>query len=198
VRGRLESTAGFTLIELIVVMTMLSIVLGVVVTSFTSALAGEHRSMVKATAEENARMSLNRIRLDIHCATGVNGLNERPGGGWTITLNENNTSDTQCAMLTLAPGSSGVQWCTIPVSENRWRLYRENGLDCDGVNSTFMVDYLVEANPWTLVPCVSRQAEALGVRFYVNVNPNKLLDGYTLQDEIALRNASRQVVCPPT
>jgi len=195
VRGRLRSADGFTLIELLTVMVLLGIILGSVVTSFSSAFAGETRAFAQAQAEENARMALNRIRLDIHCSTGVKGLNANANGGWTITLGESNTVD-QCAQLTLAPGSSGVQWCTIRVSPNRWRLYRENGLvACNGVNSKFMGDNLVLPNPWSSVACVPGRAGALGVQFYVNITPGKPQNGYTLRDEIALRNTTRLAVC---
>jgi len=51
VRGRLRSAAEFTLVELITVMLLLSIILGALATSFTSAIAGEGRAFVRATAE---------------------------------------------------------------------------------------------------------------------------------------------------
>src|SRR5450759_2713897 len=110
----LKSAAGFSLIELLVVMVVLSIILGTLTASFSSAFAGETRAFAQATAEENARMALNRIRLDIHCSTGVptGGLAANANEGWTIKLGESNTLADQCAQLTLAPGSSGVQWCT--------------------------------------------------------------------------------------
>jgi prepilin-type N-terminal cleavage/methylation domain-containing protein len=189
---RLRVSEGFSLIELLVVVAILSIVLGAVAAGFTSALSAEGRSIVRATAEENARMSLARLRLDLHCSSGVNGLNQNADGGWTITLTEDPNA---CPQVWLEPGSIGVQWCTIKVGDRHWRLYRENSLDCDGINSTFMVDYLVEANPWTLIPCSPGRAESLGVRLYVNVTPNKGFDGYALEDEIALRNSVRKAVC---
>ena len=191
-KGRLRSAAGFSLIELLVVMVVLSIILGTLTASFSSAFAGEGRAFAQATAEENARMALNRIRLDIHCSTGASAPFANANEGWTITFEENNTdtANPQCAGLKLAPGSDSVQWCTIKF-ENRWRLHREDGLDdCDGAGSAFMVDYLVKANPWedALDLCGGGRAEARSVRFYVNVTPNKPNNGYKLYDEIALRN----------
>lgn len=50
-REGLRSAAEFTLVELITVMLLLSIILGSVVTSFSSAIAGEERAFVRATAE---------------------------------------------------------------------------------------------------------------------------------------------------
>ena len=70
-KGTLKSAAGFSLIELLVVMVVLSIILGTLTASFSSAFAGEGRAFAQATAEENARMALNRIRIDVHCATSV-------------------------------------------------------------------------------------------------------------------------------
>lgn len=183
-KGTLKSAAGFSLIELLVVMVVLSIILGALTASFSSAFVGEGRAFARAQAEENARMALNRIRLDIHCSTGVSTPVENADGGWTVTLGENSAAG--CAGLT---GSSSVQWCTIRISPNRWRLYRRNDLGCD-VNSMFMIDYLVEANPWAdaLDLCGGGRAEARSVQFFVNVTPNKPNNGYRLYDEIALRN----------
>ena len=174
---------GFTLIELLVVMVVLSIILGTLTASFSSAFAGEGRAFAQATAEENARMALNRIRLDIHCATSVS---TTPDG--LVTLGE----DSACPGL---KGATSVQWCTKKYSDNRWRLHREIDGICDGSGSTFMADYLVTAaedvtvlNPWIRVACGSGRAEALGVQFDVNVTPSKPNNGYKLHDEIALRN----------
>jgi len=192
-RDRLRASAGFTVVEMLVVVIVLAIVLSAVVAGFVSAQTGERRAFVRATAEENTRMSLARLRLDLHCSSGVNGLVQNADGGWTVTLQEDPNA---CPQVKLEPGSIGVQWCTILVSPNRWKLYRENALDCDGVNSTFMVDYMVEANPWRIIPCSPGRAESLGVRLYVNVTPLKPIDGYVLEDEIALRNSTRIAVCP--
>jgi len=183
VKGRLRSAAGFSLIELLVVMVVLSIILGTLTASFSSAFAGEGRAFAQATAEENARMALNRIRLDIHCATSVS---TTPDG--LVTLGE----DSACPGL---KGATSVQWCTKKYSDNRWRLHREIDGICDGSGSTCMADYLVTAaedvtvlNPWIRVACGSGRAEALGVQFDVNVTPSKPNNGYKLHDEIALRN----------
>ena len=50
-RERLKSADEITLIELISVMVLPSIILGAVMTLFTSAFAGEERPFVRATAE---------------------------------------------------------------------------------------------------------------------------------------------------
>ena len=182
-RERLRAADGFSLIELLTVMVVLSIILGVVVGSFTTAFTAQGRAFTKAQAEENARLALNRIRLDVHCATSVS---TTPDG--LVTLGE----DSACPGLN---GATSVQWCTKKYSDNRWRLHREIDGTCDGSGSTFMADYLVtEAedvtvlNPWIRVACGSGRAEALGVQFDVNVTPSKPNNGYKLHDEIALRN----------
>jgi prepilin-type N-terminal cleavage/methylation domain-containing protein len=189
---RLRASGGFTLIELLVVTVILSIVLGAVAVGFTSALTGEGRAISRATGEENARLALARLRLDLHCASGVNGLNENADGGWTITLN---IDPNACPQVSLQENAIGIQWCTVRLGEKRWRLYRENALDCDASHSDFMVDYLVEANPWTLVGCSPGRAEALDVRFHFNPTPDKLVDSYILEDEVALRNSTRKPAC---
>ena len=153
--GRLRRQGGYSLVELIVVLSILGIVLGVLVASFTTGLNHQTDQMRREQAYSIARQALQRMRVDIHCASGA-AVDQNTKGGFTLTLTEtpNPTGATPgppgwCpGVLPSGSSSSGVQWCTIPYpgSTTRWRLFRFLGTAatlCDDANpSTFQVDYL--------------------------------------------------------
>jgi len=113
--------AGYTLFELLVVMAILGVVLVGMTASFAAGLTAESGTVKRVIAQENARLALNRMRVDVHCASAAPAPQENPFGGFTLTLTE---SPNVCPSVTTS--SSGVQWCTIPVAgeTNRWRLFR--------------------------------------------------------------------------
>jgi prepilin-type N-terminal cleavage/methylation domain-containing protein len=150
-RNRLTREHGYTLVELIVVMAIFGLVMAPLATSFANAMVAEASQTRREQAYANARLALQRMRVDVHCASAVTSVAQNAFGGFTLTLTESNDQSPTgwCpAVIPAGSGSSGVQWCTIPVtgSTTRFQLYRflgTNPTDCDGgVDSTFEVDYL--------------------------------------------------------
>jgi prepilin-type N-terminal cleavage/methylation domain-containing protein len=205
--------AGYTLIELLVVLVIMGTVLLGLTTSFAAGLSAEAGAVRRAQAEENARVALNRMRVDIHCASAAPAPQENPYGGFTLTLTE---SPDTCPAVTTT--SSGVQWCTIPFpgSTTRWQLFRFLGTfiaDCDGsAGSSLRVDYVArpdsgwpansatspvpadwEGNLWPDAPtCSTGNLPALAVDMTVSVDPvAHASESYELSDSFALRNALR-------
>jgi prepilin-type N-terminal cleavage/methylation domain-containing protein len=205
IRARLASEAGFTLMELLITLLLMGIVMGAVTTSFASAFTGEARSIAEATNEENARLALHRLRMDIHCASIANGAtpNTNGDGGFTFVLTEvyDQNMGQACpkvALGTEADGSqsSWVAWCTIRVGgvgSQRYKLYRENVRECDGVSSTFMVDYITKPDIWDTQHACSLAGweQYVGVDLVTNLNPNTDVYKYDLHDVIGLRNSDR-------
>jgi prepilin-type N-terminal cleavage/methylation domain-containing protein len=209
----LGGDAGYTLVELVVVMLIMGIVLLGLTTSFAAGLTAETGATRRAEAQANARIALNRMRIDIHCASGAPAPEENPYGGFTLTLTE--TPNT-CPSVTTT--TAGVQWCTIPAagSTTQWQLFRFLGTvltDCDGSSSsTLLVDYISapdagwpsnsgttvtpldwEGNLWPTAPiCGTGNLPAISVDLNVNLDPvNHPTESYELTDSIALRNALR-------
>jgi prepilin-type N-terminal cleavage/methylation domain-containing protein len=197
-RFALAAQKGYTLVELLVVMVVLLIVLAPLTGSFVSALNAQVDQTRRFDAQENARQALDRMRKDIHCAHGVTDPYANDSSGQTLVLTETNVTGTaECPGL-LETNASAVQWCTIPVAgaTNRYQLYRENdpAITCDGTQSTFMVDYLTQADVWGSPTCVPGQYPTVAVTMPVNVDPvNHGSSTYTLRDQIALRNGD---LCP--
>jgi prepilin-type N-terminal cleavage/methylation domain-containing protein len=197
-RSRLRavrSEDGFTLVELLVVIVLMGLILGPLVDSLVTALNAQAQQVNVVNAQEQARLALERMRKDIHCAHSVNPPVANGSGGVTLILNETNTTGiAECPGL-IQQNSSSVQWCTIPVAgaTNRYQLYRENdpNKNCDGVDSTFQVDYITESALWSIPSCTTGDFPTVAVTLPVDVNVGSLdSSSYDLQDQIALRNAS--------
>lgn len=155
--NRARCDGGHTLVELIVVMSILGVVIAPIASSFATGMSQQVIQTRKLQAYANARLALQRMRVDVHCASAVTSVAQNGFGGFTLTLTESNDQSPSgwCpGVIPAGSGSSGVQWCTIPHagSTTRFTLYRFLGLnptDCDGGSgSTFEVDYLA-ATPGT-------------------------------------------------
>lgn len=213
VRVRLREEAGYTLFELLTVVTIMGIVLIGLTTAFAAGVGAEAGTIRRAQAQQNARLALDRMRVDIHCASGVPAPQENPYGGFTLTLTE---SPDVCPAVTTT--SSGVQWCTIPYpgSTTHWQLFRYLGTqlsDCGGGGvSTLLVDYVTsptggwptnsgtsptptdwDGNLWPTTPsCPVGSLPVSAVSMTVNLDPDDHPErAYNLSDSIALRNALR-------
>ena len=167
---RARRADGYTLIELIVVMTILGAVLTPLVGSFTSALRHEADANRREEAYQNARLAIQRMRADIHCAGGnAFSVDQNAYGGFTLTLTEANSGGSGWCPGVIPAGdtSSGLQWCTVPYSGSttRYTLYRFLGTDstdCGGSSaSTFQVGTSPRprsAGRPTPTPCRRRRA----------------------------------------
>ena len=182
------------MIELLVVMVVMLAVLTPLVHSFVSAETAQVDQTRRFDAQENARLALDRMRKDIHCAHGVTDPYVNASGGMTVVLTETNTTgQAECPGI-VQTNASAVQWCTIPVAGaiNRFRLYRENdpSNNCDGSASTFMVDYLIRTDPWASPTCVSGQYADGGSDVCRSTSTRRTTGRARtpLGDEIALRN----------
>src|SRR4051794_9035276 len=71
VRGAVEAQDGFTLPEVLVVVAILGIVLAGLTQLFTSALKAQTDQTRRANAQQDARVALDRLRRDLHCASAL-------------------------------------------------------------------------------------------------------------------------------
>jgi prepilin-type N-terminal cleavage/methylation domain-containing protein len=218
---RLRRADGFTLIELIVVMTILATVMTPLIVSFSTSMKHDVDQTRREQAYANARIALQRLRVDVHCASNtVPQINQNSYGGFTLTLSENHQGqDGWCpGVIPAGDTSSGVQWCTVPKSGSttRFVLYRYIGTDlteCGSTSaSTFQVDYVAitpsgwptnssasgpptgwVGNLWpTAATCVTGNLPTVAFDVNVAVDPvNFPNERYELRDQIAIRNANR-------
>jgi prepilin-type N-terminal cleavage/methylation domain-containing protein len=197
-RGRrLSNERGYALIELIIVMMLLLVVISAVTDGFASATYAEADQTARVSDQQAAREALERMRKDIHCASGastqqiVDPVTGVGTGNYILNL-----TVTAGTCLGVTDSSSGVQWCTSSVggSATRYQLFRTTSGTCNGSNALFELDYVTQASLWSLPTCPSGRLQTVAVDIPVNRDiarrPGRT---YELQDSISLRNS---LPCP--
>jgi prepilin-type N-terminal cleavage/methylation domain-containing protein len=176
VRLRLRGEAGYSLVEMLTVMVIMSIVFSGITQIFVSGSKAQTEQDNRFQAQLATRLAMDKIRKDIHCASDVT-----PYATTSVTLKR--------------PSGCGgdVSWCTVAVSgyTNRYRVYRQLGTTC-GSNGTMIADYLTSANAFpAFAHTVGCQCLAsLQVDFAVS-NKGSTRDAYELTDTVFLRNSTR-------
>ena len=176
-RRRLAAEDGYTLTELLTVLAILGTVLSALTALFVSATRAEVDMNERFRAQQNARLGLNRMRRDIHCARTATGTAvlvtlARPSSG----------AGTYCT-------SGDVSWCTAAVAEGRWGLFRKDGGTCDA-SGVRVADYLVDPNVFGYPPQASGTLATLSVTLRVDIKDDGRA-AYRLEDTITLRKSAR-------
>jgi prepilin-type N-terminal cleavage/methylation domain-containing protein len=171
---------GYTLVEMLTVMAIMGTVMGGITTLFVSGLNAEADQNNRFQAQLNARLSLDRIRREVHCATSIT-LAGTASGGYYPTMTENPS------------GCGGTQytWCTAQVSSQRYRLYRQSGTSCSSSTGTLYADYLTKGELFSYAAQSPTSLAKLTVDIPVNPAPSKSAETYELKDDVVLRNSTR-------
>jgi prepilin-type N-terminal cleavage/methylation domain-containing protein len=172
---RLRRDGGYSLVEMLVVMVIMSIVFAGVTAVFVAGSKAQADQDRRFQAQLSTRIALDKIRRDIHCANDVN-----PYATNSVTL-----KITGCT-------GGDVSWCTVAVSgyTNRYALYRMAGTTCSA-SGTKIADYLTTASAFPAFTHTTGSLAALQVDFIVSVKSSTTVDSYDLGDTIYLRNSVR-------
>ncbi len=172
---RLRREGGYTLVEMLTVLVIFGTVMSALMTLFVQATNAENSMNNRFRAQQQARLALDRVRREVHCATAV-------------------TTSSQSSVTLSLPsycGNASVTWCTVSLGASRYGLYRQTGTSC-GAGGVRYADYLTTANVFPSYTAQSTTALAtLKVDFPVNVKPSHGVDRYELADDIVLRNGTR-------
>jgi prepilin-type N-terminal cleavage/methylation domain-containing protein len=184
--ARLRQERGYSLVEMLIVMSIMGIVMGSLSTVFVQASSSEADMNNRFQAQLSARLALDKMRREVHCGS----VATPTGSSSSVTL----TLPSYCKT-----GSGSITWCTRNLATNRYALYRIVGSTCTG--GVKWADYLVPSSSATVCSgalCIfSYTAQStsslakLRVDFPVNVKPSKSVGMYELQDDIVLRNSTR-------
>ena len=169
--------SGFTLIELITVLGMLTIVMTCLSWAMIAAHKAEEDMNRRFTSQINARIALDQLRREIHCASAVTPT----GASATITI----TLGSRCPT---AGAGTTVSWCTSGTG-SRFALYRQVGATCT-TSGKKSVDYLTSGSVFSYAPQSTTSLAILSVTLPVNAKPGSGGD-YRLADDIVLRNSVR-------
>jgi prepilin-type N-terminal cleavage/methylation domain-containing protein len=176
-RQALRDERGFTLIELLTVLAMLVIVMTALSTVLVAATKAEEDMNRRFGSQINARVALDMLRREIHCASSVSPT----GASASITI----VLGSRCPFA----GGSTVRWCTVG-SGSSYALYRTTAATCDASGKK-VVDYLTTGSVFTYTPQSTSSLAYLSVSLPVNTNPATALPDYRLTDDIVLRNSTR-------
>jgi prepilin-type N-terminal cleavage/methylation domain-containing protein len=194
---RLRSERGYTLIEMLTVLVIMTVVMSGLTTLFVQASNADQDMNNRFQAQVTARLALDTLRREVHCASVATPL----GSSSSVTITLPTWSNPDGTSSHCRTGSGSITWCTRSVATNRYALYRVAGTTCTG--GVMWADYLVPTSgaatcgsPATL--CIfdytAQSLSALAklhVDLPVNVKPSKTNDLYELADDIVLRNSSR-------
>jgi prepilin-type N-terminal cleavage/methylation domain-containing protein len=180
---------GYSLIELLVTMVILVIVIGSLTTVFVSGSSAEADLNRRFQAQQNARLGLDRIRGDIHCATAAQAqtINTYPG--------------LKLAVANCYAATPTVSWCAVMATSTppRYMLYRSTATGTTTCTSTdtgkvLISDYLTTSSAFTTATIPQYTLQRVGIDLKVSVNPTtSTKDVYELTDSLVTRNATRCV-----
>lgn len=171
VRRCLACERGYTLFELLQVTVILGIVLTGLTVLFVRATNAELQMNERFQAQQNARLAVDKMRREIHCASGITPT----GAATSITV----TLPAQC------PSAGGSQVNVLydlqSVSTNRWRLRRAG---------VAIADYITTNNVFNYTAPQIGKLGTLRVELPVDVGAAKK-HVWRLRADIVLRNTTR-------
>jgi prepilin-type N-terminal cleavage/methylation domain-containing protein len=173
---------GFTLVEMLTVMAILGVVLTGITTLFVAGLNSEVDMNNRFQAQVNARVALDRLRREVHCANAIS-----PSGATSaVTL----TLPSYCKN-----GTGAVIWCAVAVggSTTRYALYRSTSDPCGDSADRKYADYLTSSSVFDYTVQSSQSLGKMKVTLAVDLNTAKPGD-YKLQDSLVLRNSTRTCI----
>jgi prepilin-type N-terminal cleavage/methylation domain-containing protein len=173
---RLRDQGGYTLTEMITVMVILGIVLAGLAAAFHAGVRAETRASREFQAQQNARLALDRLRRELHCANAISTANGTAVSSITVTL------PTVCL-----GADTSVTYATSSVATSRWMLTRTGNV----TGATDVADYLTSSTPFTYYVPASGTLGFLSVDIPVNLNPTDTSTEWRLKDDIVLRNTTR-------
>jgi prepilin-type N-terminal cleavage/methylation domain-containing protein len=162
---------GYTLVELLTVTVILSVVMTGLTVLFVQATNAELQMNKRFQAQQEARVAIDRMRREIHCAKAVTPA----GASAAITV----TIPSQC------PTSGGAEitvvYDTQLVSAGRYQLRRA------GVR---IADYVRVGSVFTYTAPTTESLGKLRVDLPINIQPPGAGSNWELVADMVLRNTS--------
>lgn len=179
---RARSEVGFTLVELLAVMAILSLVMLGIITLFLSGVRTQANLGASFQAQISLHVGLDKMRKDVHAA-----CSQTAQSATSVTL-----SDPPC------DGTNNITWCTQG-SGSAYSLYRVAGSTCTGgadvadfLTSGSIFSYLGPNTTNTTPTTGSNALPRLHVDMTVNATPATGATGYRVVDDLVFRNGVRQ------
>lgn len=161
--------SGFTLIELVVVMTLLGLVMAGLSSLFLQGLHTSSTTNDILASQTQVHLALDRLEYETRCASQATRVSS--GAGVTLTL------PSQCMNAT-----GTITWCVTGGS-----LVRYSGSSsCSGTGQT-MATNISSATPFS---CISTVGDYPELQIALTAQTQSTNDTVSATDQIAMRNAS--------
>jgi prepilin-type N-terminal cleavage/methylation domain-containing protein len=171
-RRLLANERGYTMIELLQVTVILGVILAAITTLFVRASIAEVDMNRRFQAQQEARLAVDKMRREIHCASLVSPT----GASSSITV----TLPSGCP--TAGGSATTVVYDTQLVSTGRYRLRRA------GVR---VADYITASSVFSYTAQSTSGLGKLNVTLPVNLKPTDATKEWKLVADIVLRNTTR-------
>jgi prepilin-type N-terminal cleavage/methylation domain-containing protein len=179
---RTRGEGGYSLVEMLTVLSIMSVVLTGLITLFVQASNAQLDMNRRFEAQQDARVALDKMRREIHCASQASASGAGPSAAVTLRL------PAQCP--TSGGSQADVTWCSVSVATSRWALYRKGGSTCDNTGVRW-ADRLTVATPFDYQTQSASQLARLRIELAIDVKPGDTTPTYRLCDTITLRNSAR-------
>jgi prepilin-type N-terminal cleavage/methylation domain-containing protein len=189
-RRRLAESGGYTLSEMLVVLAILLIVVAALAQLFSSASNAQNDMSNRFQGQQDARLALDKLRQEIHCASAVTGT--PPTSSITITLGAYCPTNKTGA-------TASFTWCTkdktatAPPAVNAapYSLWRYSGTSCSGTGQPWANNLTTGTVFTTYTAPSGGNLGTLSVDLPVDLTPSDTKQRYDLKDDIVLRNTAR-------
>ena len=172
----LRGQRGYTLIELLAVMTIFLTIVTALTALFVTGAKAELESNRRFQAQQNARIAVDKMRREIHC-----------GSALTFT----SASSVSITLPAGCPSAGGTQttivYDTASAGTNRYTLRRKKG----SAAAVAIGDYLTTASIFSYIAPSTTTLGKLHVDMTVNLYPNEAWKKWRLVTDIVLRNTTR-------
>jgi len=163
--------AGYSVVELLVVLGILATVLGALLGAWVSGMHAEIDATQRYQAQQQARVAVDRMRDEFHC-----------GDQLTFT----SAASISIRLPADCPGTGGattnVTWTTELVSTGRYRLKR---------GAVVVGDYLTSGSVFEYIAPTASALGKLRVTLPVDRKAGDAIGAWTLRADIVLRNTVR-------
>jgi prepilin-type N-terminal cleavage/methylation domain-containing protein len=175
-RRLVAGESGYTLIELVMVLAILGTVVGALTTLFVGATNAEFESNRRFQAQQSARIAIDKMRREIHCASAITPT----GAASSISV----TVPSQCPSV--GGGPAGGPPITVIYDTSgagtRFQLRR---------NGVTLADYVTLQNVFNYTAPVSGSSLGkLTVTLPINTKPTNRRE-WRLVADMVLRNTTR-------
>jgi prepilin-type N-terminal cleavage/methylation domain-containing protein len=177
---RLSDESGYSLVELLTAMAILSFIVGGITTLFVQGSNAEIDMNRRFVAQQETRVAMDKLRRDAHCASKA----IKPTSTTFVLLND--------------PCQTGgvVSWCTVQIgSTGVYKLYRSTTSTCDATKTAYAENLVnVGGAVFTYLQQTTSSLAKLTVDLKANAKPSMAMETYNLKDDIVFRNSTRTCI----